>query len=61
MENKKILNEDCSINFNNFNLHTEAEQVSYMFNWTPYQKMEYLMQNTQSEKECFTPFFNLID
>ena len=61
MENKKILNEDGSINFNKFNLLTEAEQVSYMVNWTPDQKMEYLMQNTLSEKECYTPIFNLID
>ncbi|MCH5176297.1 MAG: hypothetical protein J1F40_10470 [Prevotellaceae bacterium] len=59
--NKMILNEDGSINFNKFNLLTEAEQVSCMVNWTQNQKMEYLMQDTISEKECFTPIFNLID
>ena len=56
-----IVNEDGSINFDKFNLLIEAEQVSCMVNWTPNQKMEYLMQNTISEKECFTPIFNLID
>lgn len=50
-----VVNADGSINFTKFNLLTEEEQVSCMVNWTPNQKMEYLMQNTISENECFIP------
>lgn len=58
---KNILKEDGSVDFDKFNLLTESEQVSYMERWTPQQKMEFLMQNTISEKECFDPIFRLID
>ena len=59
MEN--ILKEDGSINFHKFDLLTESEQISYMDTWTPQQRMQYLMRNTISEEECFTPIFKLID
>lgn len=58
---KRIINEDGSINFESFNQLNEAEQISYMEKWTPEQKMEYLMQNTITEEECFGPVFRLID
>lgn len=58
---RKILKEDGSIDFKKFELLTESEQISYMERWTPQQKMEYLMQNTISEEECFAPIFKLID
>ena len=32
-----------------------------MEKWTPEQKMEYLMQNTISEEECFGPLLNKLD
>ena len=59
MEN--ILKEDGSIDFSKFDLLTESEQMSYMDTWTPQQRMQYLMRNTISEEECFTPIFELID
>lgn len=59
MEN--ILKEDGSIDFSKFDLLTESEQMSYMDTWTPLQRMQYLMRNTISEEECFTPIFELID
>ena len=40
---------------------TESEKVSYMKTWTEQQKLEYLMQNTITEEECFEPIFDLID
>ena len=58
---KRIINEDGSINFESFNQLNESEQISYMEKWTPEQKMEYLMQNTISEEECFGPLLNKLD
>ena len=57
---KMILNEDGSINFEKFNQLDEAKQVKMMEKWTPQQWMEYCMQNTISEEECFGPVFELI-
>ena len=56
-----ILKEDGSIDFHKFDLLTESEQTVYMEKWTPQQRMQYLMRNTISEEECFTPIFKLID
>ena len=62
MENKKrFLNEDGSINFTNFNLLNESEQVAAMSTWDQEQIMSYYMQNTISEEECFTPVLELIN
>lgn len=59
--NNTILNEDGSINFDKFNLLTEAEQIYQMGQWSPRQKMQYLMQNTISEEECFGSLLNKIE
>ena len=59
MEN--IIKEDGSIDFCKFDLLTESEQILYMDTLTPQQRMQYLMRNTISEEECFTPIFKLID
>lgn len=32
---KKIINEDGSMNFESFNQLNESEQISYMEKWTP--------------------------
>ena len=58
---KNILNEDGSINFKQFNLLTESDQVMCIEKWSPQQKMQYLMQNTISEEECFGTVLNKIE
>lgn len=55
-----IYNSDGTINFEKFNRLSEAEQAKLMEYWTPQQQMEYLMQNTITEEECFGPIFELI-
>lgn len=57
---KMILNEDGSIDFEKFNQLNESKQMQLMEKWTPQQWMEYRMQNTISEEECFAPVFELI-
>ena len=57
---KMILNEDGSIDFEKFNQLNESNQMQLMEKWTPQQWMEYRMQNTISEEECFAPVFELI-
>ena len=56
-----LLNEDGSINFTNFNLLNESEQVAAMSTWNQEQIMSYYMQNSISEDECFTPVLELIN
>ena len=56
-----IYNSDGSINFEKFNRLSEAEQARHIEHWTPQQQMEYLMQNTITEEECFGPVFELIE
>lgn len=56
-----IYNRDGTINFEKFNRLSEAEQAKLMEHWTPQQQMEYLMQNTITEEECFGPVFELIE
>lgn len=57
---KMILNEDGSINFEKFNQLNESKQVQLMEKWTQQQWVEYCMQNTISEEECFAPVFEII-
>ena len=57
---EQILNEDGTINFEKFNQLDESKQIQLMEKWTPQQWMEYCMQNTISEEECFAPVFELI-
>ena len=56
-----IYNRDGTINFEKFNRLSEAEQAKLIEHWTPQQQMEYLMQNTITEEECFGPVFELIE
>jgi hypothetical protein len=56
-----IYNRDGTINFEKFNRLSEDQQVKFMEHWTPQQQMEYLMQNTITEEECFGPVFELIE
>lgn len=56
-----IYNSDGTINFEKFNRLSEAEQAKLIEHWTPQQQMEYLMQNTITEEECFGPVFELIE
>ena len=58
---KKIINEDGSMNFESFNQLNESEQISYMEKWTPQQWFEYRMHNTISEEECFGSLLNKLD
>ncbi|MBQ6624310.1 MAG: hypothetical protein IIX39_00635 [Clostridia bacterium] len=58
---KNFLNEDGSFDFENFNQLNESKQIQLMETWTPQQWLEYRMQNTISEEECFTPIFELIN
>ena len=37
MEKKKCINEDGSLNFKQFDLLTEAEQINEQMSWTPEQ------------------------
>ena len=56
-----IYNSDGTINFEKFNRLSEDQQVKCMKHWTPQQWMEYRMQNTITEEECFGPVFELIE
>jgi hypothetical protein len=58
---KRYLNPDGSYDWTKFDQLTESEQVTIMGQWTHQQRIEYLMRNTISEKECFGPIFKLID
>lgn len=60
MKKVKVLKEEV-INFEEFNLLSESEQISKMENWTPQQWLDYGMQNTISEEECFAPVLELIN
>ena len=56
-----IYNRDGTINFEKFNRLSEDQQVKFMEHWTPQQWIEYCMQNTITEEECFGPVFELIE
>ena len=58
---KTYINEDGAMDFNKFNLLTEAEQINEMEFWTPQQWIAYRMQNTISEEECFGPILAKIE
>ena len=58
---RNIINEDRSMNFEAFSQLNESEQISYMEKWTDEQWIEYCMQNTISEEECFGPILNKLD
>ena len=60
MKKVNVLKEDV-INFEEFNLLSESEQISKMENWTSQQWFDYGMQNTISEEECFAPVLELIN
>lgn len=61
MNKKEFITEDGIIDFEKFNLLNESEQKTVMMTWTSQQWLEYRMQNTISEEECFAPVMELID
>lgn len=60
IESYNLLNEDGSFDFEKFNQLNESKQIQLMEAWTPQQWLEYRMQNTISEEECFAPVFEII-
>ncbi len=61
MDNKLIILEDGSIDFNKFHQLNESEKIKLMSIWNQEQIMSYYMQNTISEEECFAPILKLIN
>ena len=58
---KTYINEDGAMDFDKFNLLSEEEQLDEMEHWTKKQWIDYRMQDTITEEDCFGPVLELIN